>query len=272
MALKTEWVRYGERSGYFAVPERAATPLPSVIVIQEIWGVEQNIEDVTNRIAACGYAAFAPDLYSDNGERPPALKRERVAAVRRFMSQMPPAAWSDQSAREAALQKLPEDERAKVGETFGSLFGMPPAQREGYSTPLREAVKYLKETRPESKRQPVACVGFCMGGGLSALLACEEEDLSSAAVFYGSTPAPEKVAKIRCPVIAFYGAADARVNAGIPAFEKGMKEIGGDFEHHIYEGAGHAFFNDTGAAYEVNAARDSFTRLLTFFSRTLAGG
>lgn len=272
MALKSEWVRYGDRSGYFAVPERAATPLPSVIVIQEIWGVEQNIEDITNRIAACGYAALAPDLYSDKGERAPALARERIAEFRRFMSQLPPAAWADQSAREAALQKLPEDERRRVGETFGSLFGMPPAQREAYTAPLRDAVKYLKETRPETKRQPAACIGFCMGGGLSALLACEEEELSSAAVFYGATPAPEKLAKIRCPVIAFYGATDTRVNPGIPAFEKGMQEIGGDFEYHIYDGAGHSFFNDTGPAYEVKAARDSFARLLSFFSRTLAGG
>ena len=69
MALKTEWVRYGSRSGYFAMPERAATPLPAVVVIQEIWGVEEHIEDVTRRIAAAGYAALAPDIFSENGER-----------------------------------------------------------------------------------------------------------------------------------------------------------------------------------------------------------
>jgi carboxymethylenebutenolidase len=139
----------------------------------------------------------------------------------------------------------------------------------GYIAPLREAVRYLRSERPETKDQPVACVGFCMGGGLSALLACEEPELSGAAVFYGTTPPPEKVALVNCPIYAFYGSADARVNAGIPAFEQGMKEVGKPFEYHLYDGAGHSFFNDTRGSYNVNAARDSFARALSFFSQIL---
>lgn len=272
MALKKEWVHYGRRSGYFAIPERAAMPLPAVIVIQEIWGVEENIEDITNRIAASGYAALAPDLFAEGGHRPSALTRERIAEQRAFMSRLPPAAWRDEAARNEALQELPSEERARVSETFGALFGMSPESREALVPGLREAVQYLRKERSETKAQPVACVGFCMGGGLSALLACEEPELSGAAVFYGTTPAPQKVANIRCPVIAFYGAADSRVNAGIGDFQKGMKEIGGHFEHRVYEGAGHSFFNDTGQSYEVNAARDAFAHLLMFFAHTLTGG
>jgi carboxymethylenebutenolidase len=108
-----------------------------------------------------------------------------------------------------------------------------------------------------------------MGGGLSALLACEEPELAGAAVYYGTTPPPEKIASIACPVIGFYGAADQRVNAGIPAFVEGMGRRGAAFTHHVYEGAGHAFFNDDSAAYNVKASRDSFARLLAFFSQTL---
>ena len=182
------------------------------------------------------------------------------------MSRLPPAAWGDQSAREAALEKLPANERGRVSETFGSLFGMSSEKRESFAAPLREAVRYLRHERPETKDQKVACVGFCMGGGLSALLACEEPEVSGAAVFYGNTPVPEKLAKIRCPVIAFYGGMDARVNAGIPAFEKGMKEIGQSYEHRVYEGANHSFFNDTRGAYDVRAARDAFARILRFLS------
>ncbi len=270
MGLKTEWVRYGSASGYFAVQEHAETPLPAVIVIQEIWGVERHIEEVTERVAAAGYGALAPDIYSENGERVPALTRERITEFQQFMMTLPPTAWRDQAAREAAMQKLPDDERRRVGETFGALFGMSPEQRAAYVAPLREAFRYLRKERPETKDQPVACVGFCMGGGLSALLACEEPELAGAAVFYGATPEPEKVAKIRCPVIAFYGAEDERVNAGIPAFEKGMKEIGGSYERHVYEGAGHSFFNDTRGTYNVRAARDAFARLLSFFADALA--
>ncbi|HUX12112.1 MAG TPA: dienelactone hydrolase family protein [Spirochaetia bacterium] len=271
MGLKSEWVRYGSQSGYFAMPEMAALPLPSVIVIQEIWGVESHIEDVTNRIAAAGYAALAPDLYAQNGERVSALTKKRIIEFQEFMMTLPPTAWRDQAAREEALAKLPAAERGRVSETFSSLFGMSPEQRESYVTPLRDAVRYLRHERAETSEQPTACVGFCMGGGLSALLACEEPELAGAAVFYGNTPDPEKVAKIRCPVLAFYGATDARVNAGIPAFEQGMQKIGGDFQHQVYEGAGHSFFNDQRNTYNVRAARDSFARLLAFLARVSTG-
>jgi carboxymethylenebutenolidase len=269
MALKTEWVRYGKSSGYFAMPERAATPLPAVVVIQEIWGVEANIEDITNRIAASGYAALAPDIYSQNGQRPAHLTRERIVELQAFMGSLPPAAWGDRAAREAALQKLPALERGRVGETFGGLFEQPQEWRESFIPALRDAVRHLRHERPETREQKVACVGFCMGGGLSALLACEEPELSGAALYYGATPAPEKLAKIRCPVIAFYAGNDARVNAGIPAFEKGMKEISQSYEPKVYEGANHSFFNDRSGAYNAKAARDSFARLLAFFVRIL---
>jgi carboxymethylenebutenolidase len=110
-----------------------------------------------------------------------------------------------------------------------------------------------------------------MGGGLSALLACEEPELGACAVYYGNSPSAEKAAKIRCPVIAFYGEKDQRVNAGVPAFVEAMQKGGKSFEHHTYPGALHAFFNDDGKMYNVQAARDSFARLLTFFAKNLAG-
>src|SRR5512136_2965611 len=78
MPVKSEWIKYEDQVGYFAIPERAALPLPSVVVIQEIGGVNDNIEDITRRIAASGYAALAPDIYAANGERPEALRRERI--------------------------------------------------------------------------------------------------------------------------------------------------------------------------------------------------
>ena len=110
-----------------------------------------------------------------------------------------------------------------------------------------------------------------MGGGLAALLACEEPELAAAAVYYGTAPAAEQIAKIRCPVIGFYGETDQRVNAGIPGFEEEMRKGRKSFEHHIYPGAGHAFFNDERPSYDVRAARDSFARLLMFFLKNLGG-
>jgi carboxymethylenebutenolidase len=270
MAIKGGWIGYGDQVGYFAAPERAAAPLPGVIVIQEVGGVNANIEDITRRIAASGYAALAPDLYAANGERPEPLRRDRVEEAFAFMVTMPPASRFDPAVRDAALAKLPEPQRSRIAESFARIFSMM-ALVPSFVPPLKKAVAYLGGERPESRGGKVGCVGFCMGGGLSALLACEEEGLSAAAVFYGNAPAPEQAARIRCPVIGFFGGKDQRVNAGIPVFEEALGKSGAGFEHRVYEGANHAFFNDDGPAYDVRAARDSFARLLSFFAKNLAG-
>ncbi len=272
MAIKTEWVRYGDETGYLALPERAAPPLPGVVVIQEITGVNEHIEDVTRRIAAAGYVALAPDLFSVKGQRPAPLTRERVSRAWAFMQRLPPTAFGDPAARDAELAKLPENERRQVGESLGAIFGSTaPARMDAVVGQLRSAVRYLRTERSETRQQRVGCVGFCMGGGLSALLACEEPELSACAVYYGSSPSAEKAAKIACPVIAFYGEMDQRVNATVPGFVEAMKKGGKSFEHHTYPGAGHAFFNDDGARYNVQAARDSFARLLAFYVKNLTG-
>ena len=272
MAIKGEWVKYGDQVGYLALPAMAAPPMPGVVVIQEVGGVNGQIEDVTRRIAAAGYVALAPDLFAVNGTRPPAFTGERIGKTFDFMRRLPPGSMMDPSAREAALAKLPDIERQQITETFGSIFGSAaPDRMQSMVGPLRSAVRYLRTERPETQQQPVGCVGFCMGGGLSALLACEEPELSAAAVYYGNAPTPERIARIACPVIAFYGEKDQRVNVGIPGFEQAMRAAGKSFEHHIYPGAGHAFFNDDAPSYEVRASRDSFARLLSFFRKNLGG-
>lgn len=268
MAIEGEWIEYGDQIGYFAVPKRAAKPLPGVIVIQEVYGVNDNIEDVTRRIAAAGYAALAPDIYATNGRRPEALRRERADEAFAFMATMPPASRFDPAVREAAMAALPEDKRSRIDESFKKIFSMINFMP-SYIAPLRKAVAHLASERPETRGGKIGCVGFCMGGGLSALLACEEPEISAAAVYYGNAPAPEKIAGIRCPVIAFCGERDQRINAGIPAFEGAMKEAGKSLEYHVYEGANHSFFNDDGPAYDVKASRDSFARLLGFFAKNL---
>jgi carboxymethylenebutenolidase len=269
MSIKAEWIGYGGDKGYFAMPEHAGQPLPAVIVIADIMGVSDQTEDVVKRIAAAGYAALAPDFYVSDGKRPPHMMPERIGEAMNLMRTLGPGAWGDHSVLDAALAKMPEPERVRVHETFSALFsGM--TKNDAYLTAIRNGVKHLRKEKPETKDQKVGCVGFCMGGGLSALLACEEPEVSAAAVFYGNTPAPEKLAKINCPVIAFYGEKDPRVNAGIDAFADGMKKAGKPYEHYIYKGAGHAFFNDYAASYEVNAVRDSYARLLAFFRKNLS--
>ncbi len=267
MPVKTDWVRYDSHLGYLARPEQVATPLPAVLVIQEVWGVDGHIQDFTRRLASAGYAALAPDLYATDGQRPEPMTDDRVDEVKAFMSALPTNVWNDPALRDAELAKLPEPARKRIGESREVLFSGV-ANLDPFVPRLTAATRYLRETCAASRGQKVACVGFCMGGGLSALLACNDPELSGAAVFYGPSPRAELVPKIACPVIGFYGSLDQRVNAGIPAFAEAMRAAGKSFEHRTYEGAKHAFFNDTRPAYDVRAARDSFARLLTFLQAT----
>ena len=58
----------GELQAYLATP-RGAPPWPGVIVIHESLGLNDDIREQTDRLAAAGYLAFAPDLYSGRGVR-----------------------------------------------------------------------------------------------------------------------------------------------------------------------------------------------------------
>jgi carboxymethylenebutenolidase len=275
MTIKNEWVRYGDHSGYLAWPESAKRPLPAVIVIQEVYGVDSHIQDVTRRFAGAGYAALAPDLYAKAGVRPPSLSQERIQETQTFIRHLPPGAWLDQKIRETELLKLPEPQQSNNRETFDTLFagmGTGGIRFDQYIAPLKASVRYLRHECAVSSGQKVGCVGFCMGGGLSALLACHDEDLSGAVMFYGTSPPADLVSAIPCLVLGFYGSLDTRVNATLPGFIEAMKNAGRQFEHHLYEGAGHGFFNDSRLSYNADAARGAFVRTLAFFEQTLVSG
>jgi carboxymethylenebutenolidase len=238
--------------------------VPAVIVIQEAWGVDEHIEDVAARFAKAGYVALAPDLFADKGERPAPLSRRRMRAIKDFVSTLPPSAWTDPKARGEALAKLPEPPRSELAESFGALtsaFG----QIERYVSTLVDAADYLRSAHPLSRGAPVGSVGFCLGGTLSARLACADPRLAAAVIYYGTAPPLDQVRKIACPVLGLYGALDARVNGGLLDFISAMQKEGKRFEHKIYEGAGHAFFNDTRPSYDAGASRDAFARTLEFF-------
>ncbi|GMA49987.1 carboxymethylenebutenolidase [Alicyclobacillus contaminans] len=270
MGLKTGWIRYGSDNqylGYLAAPEGTREPLPAVVVIQEIWGVDEHIQDITRRFAQAGYVALAPDLYAKDGQRPEALRADRIAAVKTFLDSVPPTAWHSEEERNAALAKLPQPRQSEIRETFGALFGG--LKMDLYIDQVKATSGHLRDTYEGSKGQPVGSVGFCMGGALSGLLACEDPALSAAAIFYGNAPQPEAIERIQCPVMGFYGELDPRITDAVPGFAENMKRAGKSFEYHVYKGAHHAFFNDTRASYHPRAARDAFARVLAFFNREL---
>lgn len=129
------------------------------------------------------------------------------------------------------------------------------------------AVAYLK-TNPQTTGK-VAVMGFCWGGGVTNQVAVNCPDLDAAVPFYGLQPAPEDVPKIKAAMLIHYAGNDERINAGIPAFEEALRKAGIDYKIYIYEGAGHAFMNDTGSRYHKEAATLAWERTISFLKEKL---
>jgi carboxymethylenebutenolidase len=129
------------------------------------------------------------------------------------------------------------------------------------------AVQYLK-THPQSTGK-VGCMGFCWGGGMTNQVAVNSPDLAAAVPFYGRQPAPEDVPKIKASMLLHYAGLDERINAGIEAFEAALKEASIEYKIFMYEGAGHAFFNDTGSRYHKEAALLAWERTIAFLKEKL---
>lgn len=112
------------------------------------------------------------------------------------------------------------------------------------------------------------CVGFCWGGAMSNNLAVKLPGLKAAVAFYGRQPAAEEVANIKAAVQLHYGGLDERVNAGIPAYEEALKKNNVKYELYMYEGANHAFHNDTAPTrYYEAAAKLAWGRTIEFFKK-----
>jgi len=114
-------------------------------------------------------------------------------------------------------------------------------------------------------------MGFCWGGGTVGALAVADPGLSAGVVYYGSQPAEADVPKIAAPLLLHYASLDERINAGIPAFEAALKANNKVYELHIYEGANHAFNNDTNAArYNKDVAELAWSRTVDFLKKYVA--
>lgn len=160
------------------------------------------------------------------------------------------------------LGGTPEDEDKARG-----LFGQLDAVKN--ITNFQKGFEYLK-SRKESNGK-TACVGFCWGGGLSNDLAVATPDLKAAVAYYGRQAKAEDVPKIKAALLLHYGALDERINAGIPAYEQALKAANKKYELFIYEGAQHAFNNDTAPTrYNEAAAKLAWERTLKLFHDTIS--
>ncbi|HYI68635.1 MAG TPA: dienelactone hydrolase family protein [Skermanella sp.] len=135
---------------------------------------------------------------------------------------------------------------------------------------LVRTVSFLEEHAGSTGK--VGTVGFCWGGGMVGSLATASPDLDAGVVFYGRTPPLDDVPMIRAKLLLNYAGLDDRINEGIPAFEAALKKANVAHTVHIYQGANHAFNNDTNPArYDAAAAQLAWGRTTEFLKTTLAG-
>ena len=130
------------------------------------------------------------------------------------------------------------------------------------------AFDYLKTRKDWNGK--TGCVGFCWGGAMSNNLAVNVPELKAAVAFYGRQAASADVPKINAAVQLHYGSLDEGVNAGIAAYEEALKANKKTYELYMYEGAQHAFHNDTSPArYNEQAAKLAWQRTLDFYTKYL---
>jgi carboxymethylenebutenolidase len=131
-----------------------------------------------------------------------------------------------------------------------------------------KAFDYLKSRKDTSGK--FGCVGFCWGGAMANQLAVHYPDLKASAPFYGRQADVADVPKIKASLMLHYGEKDERVNAGIPAYEEALKKANVDYQLFIYEGAQHAFHNDTAPTrYDETSAKLAWNRTIDFFNKHL---
>ena len=130
------------------------------------------------------------------------------------------------------------------------------------------AVQYLK-THPLSTGK-VGVVGFCWGGAMANQVAVNSPDVWAAVPYYGRQPADSDVPKIRASLLLHYAGLDEAINKGIPAYEVALKKASVDYKLYMYEGAQHAFNNDTNPArYNKEAAELTWKRTIAFLKEKL---
>ncbi|MDX2214065.1 MAG: dienelactone hydrolase family protein [Oculatellaceae cyanobacterium bins.114] len=242
-AIQTDHVKIFNQDlaidAYLAQPTTQGT-FPGVVVIQEIFGVNDHIRDVTERFAKAGYVAIAPAIY------------QRVA----------PGFETGYTDADIKLGRTYKDQ-TQATELLGDIQG---------------AIAYLKAL-PTVQSDNIGCIGFCFGGHV-AYLAATLPDIKATASFYGAgipnwcpgggTPTLTRTSEIQGTLYAFFGTADSSIPPDhVDAIEMALQQHA--VSHHIfrYEGAQHGFFCDRRSSYHPTYATKAWQEVQSLFQSTL---
>ena len=133
---------------------------------------------------------------------------------------------------------------------------------------MLSGLSYLRTLK--NSNQKTACIGFCWGGGVVNDLAAADPALTLGVPYYGRQIDAALVPKIKAKLMLHYAGLDERINAGIPAYENALKSNQIDYQLFIYEGAQHAFNNDSSPArYQKEPADLAWSRTINFFKKHL---
>jgi carboxymethylenebutenolidase len=111
--------------------------------------------------------------------------------------------------------------------------------------------------------------GFCFGGGVVWRTIGQDLTAAAAVPYYGPPPPLDLLAHTRAAALGMYGGLDTGITSSAPAVQAALQTAGVPHDFHIYEGANHAFFNDTGDRYNAAAATDAWARTLAWFRQYL---
>jgi carboxymethylenebutenolidase len=226
-------VRDGEIPAYYARP-KGAGPFPTVLVVQEIFGVHEHIKDVCRRFGKQGYLAVAPALYAREGDV------SKMSDISEIMSKV--------------VSKVPD---AQVMQDLDSTAAWAKAEGKGDTARLGitgfcwggRIVWLYAEHNPDLKAA-VAWYGRLAG---------DTDDL------HPKNPI-DLVDQLKCPVLGLYGGKDQGIPvASVERMQDAARQAGKTVELIVYPEAGHGFHADYRPSYDEAAAKDGWRRCLAWF-------
>jgi carboxymethylenebutenolidase len=223
----------GQIPAYYARPDGAG-PYATVLVIQEVFGLHEHIQDICRRLAKAGHFAVAPALYARQGD--PSKYTDIPTLIRELVSKVPDAeVASDLDATLAWAAKDSHADTTKLAVT-GFCWG-------GRQT-------WLYAIHNPKVKAAVAWYGPVAGN---------TDELHPKTVL-------DLVKDVHVPVLGLYGAADQGIAvADVEKLRDELKAEGAHCEFVIYPDTPHGFNADYRPSYRPEAAKDGWTRMLAWF-------